>query len=125
MPIIKDKTDQLYLLRLTVACQHFLLRYNAYSYLGSDAPHVVESGRSQDNLFQENTIVGSLETLKIMDADGTQFVGNSFEDAVTIRFDDAARTVMSGNTGLNNTKLKVNNGATFDEKSDYGFEPVC
>eukprot|EP00904_Undaria_pinnatifida_P009115 jgi/Undpi1/5333/HiC_scaffold_2.g00614.m1 len=123
-----------YGVRISVGCGHNVFsknaisgsaKYNAYSYLGSDAPHVVESGRSQDNLFQENTIVGSLETLKIMDADGTQFVGNLFEDAVTIRFDDAARTVMSGNTGLNNTKLKVNNGATFDEKSDYGFEPVC
>ena len=101
-----------------------LARYNAYSYLGSDAPDVVESGRSQDSVFQENTIIGGIETLKIMDADGTQFFGDSFEDAVTIRFDDATRTVMSGNTGLNGTKLKVQNGASFDRKSDFGFEPT-
>ena len=99
-------------------------RYNAYSYLGSDAPDVVESGRSQDSVFQENTIIGGIETLKIMDADGTQFFGDSFEDAVTIRFDDATRTVMSGNTGLNGTKLKVQNGASFDGKSDFGFKPT-
>ncbi|CAN0204819.1 unnamed protein product, partial [Laminaria digitata] len=99
-------------------------RYNAYSYLGTDAPDVVESGRSKDNCFQENTIVGGIETLKIMDADGTEFIGNSFEDAVTIRFDDAARTVMSGNTGLTDTKLKVHNGASFDKRADYGFEPI-
>ncbi|CAM9125414.1 unnamed protein product, partial [Laminaria digitata] len=98
--------------------------YNAYAYLGSDAPDVVESERSQENFFPENTIVGGIETLKIMDADGTEFIGNSFEDAVTIRFDDAVRTVMSGNTGPNDTKLKVNNGASFDKKSDYGFEPI-
>lgn len=78
----------------------------------------------QDNLFQHNTIIGGIETLKIMDADGTQFVGNSFENAVTIRFDDATKTVMSGNTGLHGTKLKVQNGASFDKKSDYGFEPI-
>ena len=101
-----------------------LRRYNAYSYLGSDAPDVVESGRSQNDLFQDNKIVGSLETLKIMDADGTQFIGNSFEHARTIRFNDATRTVMSGNTGLQDTELKVNNGSSFDEKSDYGYEPV-
>ena len=85
---------------------------------------MVESGRSQDNCFQENTIIGGVETLKIMDADGTQFIGNSFEDALTMRFDDATRTVMSGNTGLHGTKLKVRNGASFDETSDFGFEPI-
>ena len=101
-----------------------LSRYNTYSYLGSDAPDVVESGRSRDNCFQENTIIGGIETLKIMDADGTEFIGNSFEDAVTIRFDDSTRTVMSGNTGLDDARLKVHNGASFDRKSDYGFEPI-
>lgn len=85
---------------------------------------MVESGRSQDNCFQENTIIGGTETLKIMDADGTEFIGNSFEDAATIRFDDSARTLMSGNTGLHNAKLKVHNGASFDQNSDFGFEPI-
>ncbi|CAN0436875.1 unnamed protein product, partial [Scytosiphon promiscuus] len=99
-------------------------KYNAYAYLGSDAPDVVESGRSQDNVFEENIIIGGTETLKIMDADGTQFVGNVFEDAATIRFDDATRTVMSGNIGLNDAKLKVHNGASFDRQSDFGFEPI-
>ena len=48
-----------------------LARYNACSCLGSDAPDVVESGRSQDSVFQENTIIGGIETPKIMDADCT------------------------------------------------------
>ena len=99
-----------------------MVRYNAYSYLGSDAPDVVES--SQANLFQENMIVGSLQIFESMDAVGTQFVGNSFENAVTIRFDDATRTVTTANPGLNNTKRKVNNGASVDEKSGYGYEPT-
>ena len=102
----------------------YLSRYNAYSYLGSDAPDVVESGQSKDNCFQENTIIGGIETLKIMDADGTEFIGNSFEDAVTIHFDDSTRTVMLGNTGLNDARLKLHNGASFDRQSEYGLEPI-
>ena len=82
------------------------------------------SGRSQGNCFRENTMIGGTETLKITDADGTEFIGNSFEDAATIRFDDAARTLMTGNTGLSDTKLKVHNGASFDRHSDFGFEPL-
>ena len=120
--IVKIKPAVTFSLHTTAGA--ILARHNAYSYLGSDAPDVVESGRSQDSFFQENTIIGGIETLKIMDADGTQFFGDSFEDAVTIRFDDATRTVMSGNTGLNGTKLKVQNGASFDRKSDFGFEPT-
>ena len=103
----------------------FLHRHNTYTYPGSNAPHVVESRRSHDNLFQENTIVGNLDTLKSMDVGHTLFVGNSFGDSVIIRYNNAARTMMSGNTCFNHTKLKVNNGATFDEKYEYGFEPIC
>lgn len=100
-------------------------RYNTYTYLGSDAPDVADSGRSQDNVFQENTIVGGAESIKLMDSDGTQFIDNIFEDAKTIRFTDARNTLMSGNTGLNNSKLKVANGASFDARSDSGFEPIA
>ena len=80
--------------------------------------------RAQKTVFQENHIVGGAETLKVMDANGTHFVGNSLEDAVTIPFDDAARTAMSGNIGLNNIKLKVDNGASLDEKFDNGYGPI-
>ncbi|CAM9817868.1 unnamed protein product, partial [Laminaria digitata] len=99
-------------------------RYNTYSYLGSDAPDVADSGRSQDNVFQENNIIGGVESIKLLDADGTQFIDNTFEDATTIRFNDAKKTLMSGNIGLNMSKLKVVNGASFDASSDYGFEPI-
>ena len=111
-----------------LATQLFLFtllpRYNAYSYLGTDAPDVVDSGRSQDNTFRENNLIGSLESIKLLDADGTQFIDNIFEDATTIRFNDARKTLMSGNVGLDKTKLKVANGATFDARSDDGFEPI-
>ena len=59
-----------------------------------------------------------------MEADGTKFIDNTFEDATTIRFDDSKKTVMLGNIGLNNSKLKVANGASFDASSDHGFEPI-
>ena len=102
-----------------------LVRYNTYSYLGSDAPDVVDSGRSQDNLFQDNTIIGGLESIKITEADGTQFIDNKFEDATTIRFEDATGTIMSGNTGLDDAELKVADGACFDDASDANYTPIC
>ena len=102
-----------------------LLRYNTFSYLGSDAPDVVDSGRSQNNIFQDNTIVGGDESIKLKEADGTQFIDNKFEDATTIRFDDATGIIMSGNTGLDDVELKVASGACFDEASDADFTPTC
>lgn len=101
------------------------IRYNVFSYLGSDAPDVVSSGRSQNNIFTENTLIGSEESLKIKEADGTQFVDNIFESADTLRFDDATGNVMQGNTGLDSVTLKVAYGACFDSESDSDFTPTC
>ena len=86
---------------------------------------MVDSGRSQDNIFKENTFVGGDESLKIKEADGTQFIDNTFEDATTIRFDDATEILMSGNTGLDDVEVKVANGACFDEDSDGDYSPTC
>ena len=86
---------------------------------------MVDSGRSQDNIFQENTISGGLESIKLKEADGTQFIDNTFENVTTIRFDDVTETLMSGNTGLDDVELKVANGACFDEASDDDFTPTC
>ena len=85
----------------------------------------MESGRSQDNIFQKNTIIGGLESIKIKEADGTQFIDNIFEDVTTIRFDDATETIMSGNTGLDDVTLKATNGACFDDSSDSAYTPTC
>ena len=93
------------------------IRYNAYTYLGSDTPDVVDTGRPQNNIFRENAFIGGQETLKIKEADGTQFLDNTFVDATTIRFDDAKETFMSGNTGLDATRLKLANGACLDGES--------
>lgn len=102
-----------------------LLRYNVFSYLGSDGPDVVDSGRPKDNIFQDNTFKGGLESIKIKEADGTQFIDNKFEDAEVLRFDDATDTLMEGNSGLSDMELKVRNSACFDEDSDNDFEPIC
>eukprot|EP00752_Nemacystus_decipiens_P007150 g6403.t1 len=104
-------------------------KYNAYSYLGSDLPETVPSGRSQNNVFSQNTFVAGQESIKIKEADGTQFLDNVFEDATVVRFDNATLNLMQGNTGIDleadDFDLKVDNGACFDGDSDSGFEPVC
>lgn len=113
-------------------------RYNAYSYLGSDAPETVSSGRSQNNIFSQNTFRGAGETIKIKEADGTQFLDNTFDveegEIPVVRFDNATMNVMQGNEGLDadaaegeegGFELKVDNGACFDGESDAGYEPVC
>lgn len=99
-------------------------RYSIYTYEGSDDPEATDSGRSQDNVFSDNKITGGSETIKLQQADGTQFIDNVFSDVTTTRFDDVTETLMKGNTGLDDAKLKVEN-ACFDSASDSGYEPVC
>ncbi|CAN0159350.1 unnamed protein product [Scytosiphon promiscuus] len=146
---VSDNTfeNNKYGIRFSVACADNIfsnneivdnVQYNAYSYLGSDLPETVESGRSQNNVFSENTFRGAGETIKIKEADGTQFIDNVFEAEESVvpvvRFDDATMNLMVGNTGLDPAadedaeggfELKVSNGACFDGESDAGFEPVC
>ena len=55
-----------------------------------------------------------------MDADSTQFINNTVQDATTIRSSDATKTVMSGNIGFKKSKLNVVNGASFDARPDKG-----
>lgn len=96
-------------------------RYNAYSYLGSDLPETVESGRSQNNVFSQNTLVGAEESVKIKEADGTQFLDNHFEDASVLRFENATMNLVQGNTGLDlegGVELNVANDACFDGDLD-------
>lgn len=99
-------------------------RYGAYSYQGTDAPDVSESGRSQNNVFFNNTISGGGEAVKIKESDGTAFVDNVFVNATAIRFENATEVLMQGNLGLNYVERKVS-GACFDVDSDSGFLPKC
>lgn len=120
---IKSNLSHFFITLLTLTPT--LFRYNAYTYLGSDDPDVVDSGRPQDNVFSDNTIIGGDETIKLKQADGTQFIDNIFENATTIRFDNSTETLMSGNTGLDDAELKVANGACFDDESDAEYTPTC
>lgn len=106
-------------------CRPRIVRYNVFTYEGSDDPWVVDSGRSQDNVFSDNTIIGGDESIKLKEADGTQFIDNAFEDADTIRFHDCEDTLMSGNTGLDDVELKVTGGSCFDDDSDSDYTPTC
>lgn len=100
-------------------------RYNFYTYQGTDAPDVADSGRSQNNVFKYNIVHGGDETIKLKESDGTVFQENMFFSATVIRFDNATEVLMVGNTGLDDAELKVDNGACFDDDSDVGFEPIC
>lgn len=79
----------------------------------------------QDNVFSDNTIDGADESIKLKQADGTQFTGNTFTKAGTVRFDDCEKTYMSGNTGLGDAEVKID-GACFDGDSDSEkYTPSC
>lgn len=101
------------------------LRYNVYTYDGTDEPWVVASGRLQNNIFSDNTITGGTETIKLRVADGTEFLDNKFEEATTARFEDCSGTLLSGNTGLDGTKLRITDGSCFGKGSDNTYTPVC
>ena len=76
-------------------------------------------------MFSDNTITGGDESITLRLADGTEFIDNTFEDATKLRFDDCARTVMSGNIGLNDVKRRITDGSCFDEISVDDFTPFC
>ena len=120
-----DRSNAMHLFLRRSTCSSPLFRYNVYTYEGSDDPWVVDSGRMQDNVVSDNTIIGGPESIKLGAADGTRFIDNTFEDPTKIRFQDSSETLMSGNTGLDNVKLRIVDGACFDDKSDSAFTPTC
>lgn len=103
-------------------------RYNAFTYVGSDAPDTDEGkdGRPYDNTYSGNTMSGATESIKLKDADGMVFENNKFTgDNLVIRFDNSTDTVMTGNTGLGSVELKVFNEACFSSESDAEYTPTC
>ncbi|CAN0483251.1 unnamed protein product [Scytosiphon promiscuus] len=93
--------------------------------MGSDEPWVLPTGRPQNNIFTENTMIGGGETIKLTTADGTEFIDNTFEDAETVRFEDCEGTLMSGNTGLDGVEMKVTEGSCFANGTDPAYTPTC
>ena len=103
-----------------------VLRYNVYTYEGSDAPTVVASGRLKDNVVKNNIIIGGgKETIKLKAADGLQIVDNTFINPAKTRFQDCFGTVVSGNTGLDGIRVRVTHGSCFDASSDAAYTPIC
>ena len=95
------------------------------TYLGADKPEVSRSGRSKDNVFKENKFSGTRESVKVKEADGTQFLSNRFKSTDKIRFYDSTGTIMKDNSGLSSTEVKVTHSACFDRKCDDGYTPTC
>ena len=86
---------------------------------------MVDSARRQDDIITGNTVIGGPESIMRGSADGTEFIDNTFENPAKTGFEDCTGTVMPGNTGLANFKLRMTNAACFDDKSDSTFKPVC
>ena len=87
---------------------------------------MVDSGRLQDNIVRDNTIIGGgKESIKLKAADGTQIIDNTFVDPANFRFQDSLGTVVSGNTGLDDIKVRVTYGSCFDGSSDAAYTPDC
>lgn len=103
-----------------------VVRYNVYTYEGSDLPAVVASGRLKNNIVRDNTIIGGgKETIKLKAADGLQIIDNTFINPAKTRFQDSFGTVISGNTGLDGIRVRVTYGSCFDASSDAAYTPVC
>lgn len=84
----------------------------------------MDTGRSQNNIFDGNTIVGGEQSIKIKEADGTQIINNEFVDAKVAEWTDSEENLVEYNTGLDDVKVKVTD-ACFAEGSDDDFEPEC
>ena len=86
---------------------------------------MTDSRRSYDIIFRNNKLIGGEESIKLKEADGFEFVDNTFEDASTVRFDETEGTLMSGNTGLDDVEVKRLGGSCFDGASDSDWTPSC
>lgn len=101
-----------------------VLRYNIYTYEGTDEPWVADSNRMDGNRFTRNTIVGSPESIKLVSADFTRFSLNTFDDVTKIRFEDSTNTIIKLNTGLDDAKMTITDSC-FHKNSDDMFVPLC
>lgn len=95
-------------------------RYALYTYLGSDPPDVTETGgRSQDNVYDSNTIMGGPQAIKFKESDGSVVTGNTFSDPGTVEWSNSTRNVVTDNIGLADAdEFKINEPACFDETDE-------
>ncbi|CAN0073378.1 unnamed protein product, partial [Sphacelaria rigidula] len=134
--VVEDNTftNNKYGVRLSVGCADNKFennmfkntsRYGLYTYEGSDLPDVMDTGRSQNNIFVGNTVKGGPQSVKIKEADFTTIIDNKFEDAEVVQFQNATETFVVDNTGLDDVEIKIQEEACFAENSDSEFKPIC
>lgn len=95
-----------------------------YTYLGSDLPDTVESGFSQNNVFEANLIEGGPQSIKIKEADGTKIVGNTFIDATRIEWNMSTANVVTSNVGLDEVVEVTLTDSCFDETDVVSLSEV-
>lgn len=101
-----------------------LFRYALYTYLGSDGPDVVDTGRPHNNVFEANTILGGPQAIKLKEADGTKIIKNFFEDPGKIEFNLTTETYFTGNMGLEDVEIKATD-ACFAESDVKELSDSC
>lgn len=83
------------------------LRYALYTYEGSDPPDVQLTGRSQDNVFDSNTVVGGPQAIKMKESDGSVVSNNVFTDPGLIEWSNTTGNVVTDNIGLDGEGVEV------------------
>lgn len=87
--------------------------------MGSDGPDVQDTGRSQDNIFDSNIIIGGPQAIKLKESDGSVITNNVFSDPGTIEFNDTTGNVVTGNIGLDEaTEVMLIEPACFEETDE-------
>ncbi|CAM9370594.1 unnamed protein product, partial [Hapterophycus canaliculatus] len=121
--------DNKYGVRMSVGCTDNLVtnntfsntsKYAIYTYQGSDLPDVQVTGRSQDNVFDSNTVMGGPQAIKLKQSDGTHITNNVFSEPGTIEFNSTTNNVITGNDGLDDegTEVLVIEPACFAETDE-------
>lgn len=89
-----------------------------YTYEGSDPPDVQVTGRSQDNVFDSNTVIGGPQAIKLKESDGSHVTNNVFSAPGLIEWSNTTRNVVTGNIGLEDAEVLLVEPACFDETDE-------
>lgn len=105
---------------LCVCCGiHYSSRYAIYTYQGSDPAEVQPTGRSQDNIFDSNTVIGGPQAIKLKESDGTRITNNVFYEPGLVEFSNTTENLVTGNVGLEDaTEVKLVEPACFAETDE-------
>lgn len=93
-------------------------RYALYTYEGSDPPDVQVTGRSQDNVFESNTVMGGPQAIKLKESDGSYMINNNFSDPGLVEWSNSTGNVVTGNIGLEDAEVLLVEPACFDSTDE-------